>query len=81
MVCGLGRKLQIGHRISLTTLHLVYILFDNTKYGSFVLYLIYKGLLIRVWRRQEEYDCYSYSKLLGFLDSLIFDLTERFYAN
>ena len=45
MVCGLGRKLQIGHRISLTTLHLVYILFDNTKYGCFVLYLIYKGLL------------------------------------
>ena len=80
MVCGLGRKLQIGHRISLTTLHLVYILFDNTKYGSFVLYLIYKGLLIRVWRRQEEYTRYLY-KFLGLLTPLNSDLTERFYAN
>ena len=59
MVCGLGRKLQTGHRISLTTLYLVYILFDNTKYRYFVLQLIYKGLLIRMWRRQEKYDHYS----------------------
>ena len=80
MVCGLGRKLQIGHRISLTTLHLVYILFDNTKYGSFVLYLIYKGLLIRVWTREEEYTRYLY-KFLGLLTPLNSDLTERFYAN
>jgi len=80
MVCGLGRKLQIGHRISLTTLHLVYILFDNTKYGCFVLYLIYKGLLIRVWKKEEEYTRYLY-KFLGLLIPLNSDLTERFYAN
>jgi len=39
----------------LTTLYLVYILFDNTKYRYFVLYLIFKGLLIRVWRKKEKY--------------------------
>jgi len=80
MVCGLGRKLQIGHRISLTTLHLVYILFDNTKYGCFVLCLIYKDLLMRVWTREEEYTRYLY-KFLGLLTPLNSDLTERFYAN
>jgi len=80
MVCGLGRKLQTGHRISLTTLYLVYILFDNTKYRYFVLYLIYKGLLIRVWTREEEYTRYLY-KFLGLLTPLNSDLTERFYAN
>lgn len=80
MVCGLGRKLQTGHRISLTTLYLVYILFDNTKYGCFVLYLIYKGLLIRVWTREEEYTRNLY-KFLGLLTPLNSDLTERFYAN
>ena len=80
MVCGLGRKLQTGHRISLTTLHLVYILFDNTKYGYFVLYLIYKDLLIRVWTKEEEYTRYLY-KFLGLLTPLNSDLTERFYAN
>ena len=80
MVCGLGRKLQIGHRISLTTLHLVYILFDNTKYGCFVLYLIYKDLLIREWTKEEEYTRYLY-KFLGLLTPLNSDLTERFYAN
>ena len=80
MVCGLGRKLQTGHRISLTTLYLVYILFDNTKYRYFVLYLIYKGLLIRVWIREEEYTRYLY-KFLGLLTPLNSDLTERFYAN
>ena len=37
MICGLGRKLQAGHRISLTTLYLVYILLGNTKYRYFVL--------------------------------------------
>ena len=80
MVCGLGRKLQTGHRISLTTLYLVYILFDNTKYRCFVLYLIYKGLLIRVWTREKEYTRYLY-KFLGLLTPLNSDLTERFYAN
>ena len=80
MVCGLGRKLQTGHRISLTTLYLVYILFDNTKYGCFVLYLIYKGLLMRVWKIEEEYTRYLY-KFLGLLTPLNSDLTERFYAN
>ena len=80
MVCGLGRKLQTGHRISLTTPYLVYILFDNTKYRYFVLYLIYKGLLIRVWIREEEYTRYLY-KFLGLLTPLNSDLTERFYAN
>ena len=80
MVCGLGRKLQTGHRISLTTPYLVYILFDNTKYRYFVLYLIYKCLLIRVWIREEEYTRYLY-KFLGLLTPLNSDLTERFYAN
>ena len=80
MVCGLGRKLQTGHRISLTTPYLVYILFDNTKYRYFVLYLIYKGLLIRVWTIEEEYTRYLY-KFLGLLTPLNSDLTERFYAN
>ena len=58
MVCGLGRKLQTGHRISLTTLHLVYILFDNTKYGCFVLYLIYKGLFKGVDKRRGIYPVF-----------------------
>ena len=80
MKSGLDRKFQNGHRISLTTLYLVYILFDNTKYGCFVLYLIYKGLLIRVWKKEEEYTQYLY-KFLGLLIPLNSDLTERFYAN
>ncbi len=80
MVCGLGRKLQTGHRISLTTLHLVYILFDNTKYGCFVLYLIFKGLLIRVWRKKEEYAL-IHTKFLGLIDTIKFRFAERFYAN
>jgi len=33
MKCGLARKFQNRHKISLTTQYLVYILSDNTKYG------------------------------------------------
>ena len=36
MKSGLDRKFHNRHRISLTTLYLVYILSDNTKYGFFV---------------------------------------------
>jgi len=37
MKSGFDRKFQNGHRISLTTLYLVYILSGNTKYGFFVI--------------------------------------------
>jgi len=51
MKSGLGRKFQTGHRISLTTPYLVYILSDNTKYGFFV---IRDGLLKRKIKRRGE---------------------------
>ncbi len=51
MKSGLGGKFQNGHRISLTTLYLVYILSDNTKYGFFV---IRGSLLKRKIKRRGE---------------------------
>ena len=51
MKSGFDRKFRNGHRISLTTLYLVYILSGNTKYGFFV---IRGSLLKRKIKRRGE---------------------------
>ena len=56
MKSGLDRKFQNGHRISLTTLYLVYILSGNTKYGIFVIWGSLLKRNIKDGEKQKLYD-------------------------
>jgi hypothetical protein len=78
---GLGRKLQEGHRISLTTPYLVYILSGNTKYRYFVEYLIFKDLNNKGGEKEKVICPLFNNKYLILLTLFELKETERFYAN